>query len=39
MQSLGDGQAFIDLFPKSQTLHAVNAITSKLLEMESNGNQ
>jgi len=37
MQSLGDGQAFIDLFPNSPTLNAVNVITSKLLQMESNG--
>jgi len=38
-QSLEDGQAFIDLFPNSPTLDAVNAITSKLLQMESNGDQ
>ena len=38
-QSLEDGQAFIDLFPNSPTLNAVNVITSKLLEMESNGDQ
>ena len=34
-QSLEDGQAFIDLFPNSPTLNAVNVITSKLLQMES----
>jgi len=39
MQPLEDGQAFIDLFPNSPTLNAVNTITSKLLEMESNGDQ
>ena len=39
MQSLGDGQAFIDLFPNSPTLNAVNVITSKVLQMESNGDQ
>ena len=38
-QSLEDSQAFIDLFPDSPTLKAVNIITSKLLQMESNGNQ
>jgi len=38
-QSLEDGQAFIDLFPNSPTLNAVNVITSKLLQMESNGDQ
>jgi len=38
-QSLGDGQAFIDLFPNSPTLNAVNVITSKVLQMESNGDQ
>jgi len=39
MQPLEDSQAFIDLFPNSPTLNAVNTITSKLLEMESNGDQ
>jgi len=39
MQSLEDGQAFIDLFPNSPTLSAVNVITSKLLQMEGNGDQ
>ena len=39
MQSLEDGQAFIDLFPNSPTLNAVNVITSKLLQMEGNGDQ
>jgi len=38
-QSLEDGQAFIDLFPNSPTLNAVNVVTSKLLQMESNGDQ
>ena len=38
-QSAGDGQAIIDLFPHSPTLNAVNIITSKLLQMESNGDQ
>lgn len=38
-QSLEDGQAFIDLFPNSPTLDAVNEITSKLLATESNANQ
>jgi len=38
-QSLEDGQAFIDLFPNSPTLNAVNVITSKLLQMESNEDQ
>jgi len=36
-QSLEEDQALIDLFLNSPTLNAVNAITSKLLEMESNG--
>jgi len=36
-QSLEEDQALIDLFLSSPTLNAVNAITSKLLEMESNG--
>ena len=39
MQSLEDGQAFIDLFLNSPTLNAVNVITSKLLQMEGNGDQ
>ncbi|XP_078346703.1 cytosolic Fe-S cluster assembly factor NUBP2 homolog [Oculina patagonica] len=34
-KSLEEGQAFIDLFPNSPTLDAVNVITSKLLDMES----
>ena len=34
-QSLEEGQAFIDLFPNSPTLDAVNEITCKLLVMES----
>ena len=38
-QSAGDGQAIIDLFPNSPTLTAVNIITSKLLQLESNGDQ
>jgi len=38
-QSLEDGQAFIDLFPNSPTLSAVNIITSKLIELESKGDQ
>ena len=38
-QTLEDGQAFIALFPNSPTLKTVNIITSKLLQMESNGNQ
>ncbi|KAJ7340184.1 Nucleotide-binding protein 2 [Desmophyllum pertusum] len=38
-QSLEEGQAFIDLFPNSPTLNAVNTITSKLLLMESSGDQ
>ena len=37
MQSLEDGQAFIDLFPNSPALNAVNVITSNVLQMESNG--
>ena len=41
MQSLEDSQAFIDLFPTcySPTLTAVNKITSKLSQIESNGDQ
>ena len=41
MQSLEDRQAFIDLLPTcySPTLTAVNKITSKLPQMESNGDQ
>ena len=39
MQSLEDGQAFMDFFPSSPTLSAVKIITSKLLQMESNGDQ
>ena len=38
-QTLEDGQAFIDLFPNSPTLKTVNIITSKLLQMETNGDQ
>ena len=38
-QSLEDSQAFIDLFPDSPTLNAVKMITSKLVQMESNGDQ
>ena len=38
-QSLEDGQAFIHLFPRSSTLDAVNVVTSKLLQMESNRDQ
>jgi len=38
-QSLEDGQAFIHLFPNSPTLSAVNIITSKLIELESKGDQ
>ena len=39
MQSLEDGHTFIDLFPNSPAPNAmiVYAITSKLLQMESNG--
>ena len=33
-QSLEDGQAFIDLFPNSPTLNAVNNITTKLLQLD-----
>ena len=39
MQFLEDGQALIDLFPDSPTLNAVKMITSKLVQMESNGDQ
>lgn len=38
-RSLEEGQAFIDLFPNSPTLNAVNTITSKLLLLESSGDQ
>ena len=38
-QSLEEGKAFIDLFPNSPTLNAVNEITSKLLAMESDADQ
>ena len=38
-QSFEDGQALIDLFPESSTLNAVKMITSKLVQMESNGDQ
>lgn len=36
-QSLEDGQAFIDLFPNSPTLNAVNTITNKLLQLDVDG--
>ena len=39
MQSLEDSETFIDLFPDSPTLNAVKMITSKLVQMESNGDQ
>ena len=39
MQSLEDTQAFIDLFPNSPATNSVDVITSKLLQMESNGDQ
>ena len=38
-QSLEDSQAFIDLFPDLPTLKAVKMIISKLVQMESNGDQ
>ena len=38
-QSLEDSQALIDLFPDSPALNAVKMITSKLVQMESKGDQ
>ena len=38
-QSFEDIQAFIDLFPSSTTQTAVNKISSKQLQIESNGDQ